>query len=203
MTAITNWLFDRSILSYSNERILRERMERAPLPLSQKVWDAAKRSVCEFPKTVLTSLLIKTTLNLLSLQFASLSLSKTDQQISHWDISNFEFVILHPIFEEIVFRGALRSSLIILQDYIETCAPEGFQWAASDYTRILLIQALFASIHLQADYQSTFSAFAQCLTIFLAGSSCTIECETSDSIMASMAFHITNNALVRGITLLA
>lgn len=197
--AFSSWLFDRSILNYSNERIHRERLEREPLPWHQKIWQASTRSLSEFPKTVLITLMIRGALNLLETQAQNLALSKNDQQIDPSSISALEFIVLVPILEELAFRVALLGSVRFLQKCMPTYSSKPLQWLSSDYARVLIVQALFASLHLQANYQSTFSAVVQSLGIFLAGSSCTIEYETTNSLLASTAFHITNNAVVQGI----
>ncbi len=205
---ISSWLFKGSILNYSNERIHRERLERAFLPWHQKIWHASLRSLAEFPKSVLITVMIRGCLNLLATQAQSLSLPKNDSQISHSDISTLEFVVLIPILEELAFRGTLIHSVRILQKSMQAHVPASLkgkvvEWLASDYARILLVQSLFAAVHLQTNYQSTFGSVVQTLGIFLGGSSCTIEYETTNSLMASTAFHITNNALVHGIASLA
>lgn len=204
----SSWLFHRSILTYSNERIAAERLEREHLPLSQKIWQSAKRSAFEFPKTLTTLAIIRLALNLLEAQSSNFALPRNDRTSSLYDMSLLQFVLFDPILEECVFRGALLPGFSLLQNYIQNHTPRSLQgktveWLTSAYARILLTQILFASIHLQASYQSTYRAVAQSLGILLAGSSCSIEFETTNSLLSSSVFHITNNALARGVLALA
>lgn len=197
VTSFSAWLFHRSILSYSNERILAERMKRASLPLGQKMLQAAGRSALEVPKRLITAAIFKKALNLAETLSPSLALPKTDNTTRFEDIPPIDVVIISPIGEELRYRALTLESLLVGQTFLKDWTEgSSIDWLTTDYARVILAQLIFASIHLQAGYQSTYGALVQSLGILFGGSAYAIEYETSVSLMASLSSHVTNNAIV-------
>ncbi|MBB64515.1 MAG: hypothetical protein CMO81_05580 [Waddliaceae bacterium] len=116
--------------------------------------------------------------------------------------------LIAAIKEEVFIRGILQNGVALTQKLISHLSPESWknnsiaQFCASPASRILVVNSLFASLHLDnaGSYLSTKGALIQSLSIALLPTYSTLH-ETTGDIIAPLFAHITNNAITGIVTL--
>lgn len=123
------------------------------------------------------------------------------------DFSFTESSVIVPILEEIVFRGIVQNIVAVSQRALNWCMPQCiktnrvFIWIVSPSCRILVVNLLFAAVHLGngGGYLTLLGAAVQVISI-LWSPRYSILHKTTGNIVAPIFAHMTNNAIAHVLT---
>lgn len=177
----------------NNAELTRDCKDRNTKRIAQNAFAGLSSAVLTLP----SQYLVIQGVHLISRQFCEDISSDEDPS------SFFTENLLMPVLEELIFRGIFQNSVAYLQNKMNQYAPEKLKdshivkWITSPSARILLVNSLFAAMHIfntEDGYLSLAEAVASIATIFLFPTH-SIQFETHGMI-ATITNHIAHNSLV-------
>lgn len=201
--ALTLPTFDDCHLSYRKNltpylaegEIQQERQKYLSATFSEKVFLGVHEGSKRFLSAIALSVVIA--------PIASNFFDTTNFNNTPSDFSSVQLALVAPIVEEVVFRLILQNVIYLLQKAACMITPERFTkstvfvWLTSSSCRIIVTTVAFASVHLfnAGLYLSTAFAITQVAIILLIDRHSLLY-ETTGSIAAPLASHITNNSII-------
>lgn len=188
-----NFYVDSIFFALNNETLKKEFRQHANLNVFRKFTLGFKNGVRDFPSNVM----IVICLNILFSRFKPAPISSNSLKNSL--LGN---AIIAPITEEIFFRGILQNGVAKVQklgaDYLPNSLIKNkvVNWSLSPSARVVVVNSLFATIHLYnaGKGMTQQHAVIQTLKIMLKPSSCLLH-EKTGNIIAPIGSHMANNLI--------
>ena len=195
------YLWPRTVAYYTNEQIKKDRTSQISLSFLQKGRLGVTMGLKQFlPLIFMQKFIVMPLLNrtLDALGFPS-EINDASQDVCEYGFGRIG--IIGPFIEEIIFRGILQNSLSSAQKMMRFYMPVCLRgritdWVTSSQARVLAVNGLFGLIHLRngGGYLSSRAAIRQAITHMIFSQESALY-ETTDSLIAPFAAHVTNNTL--------